>query len=177
MGALHESRVCVRYRHCERDAVDVGDGAAGVSRHPGLLHLLVRLRHGGERGWPRVGRCGLDIRSEETRMRCWPFGVARAHFNVTSSAHRPSTFLIHTLYCHTPQDQHASKELSGCQSTWSCLFIHALEDARPFPIPAIAIMAVESNSANSCSVFHLCNDRMRAMSPGSSERLCFVVMP
>jgi hypothetical protein len=83
-----ESRVCVRYRHCERDAVDVGDGAPGVTRHPGLLHLLVCLCHVAK------GACGRKLDAvawncdlASTRSRCWPLGVARAHSNVTSSAH------------------------------------------------------------------------------------------
>jgi hypothetical protein len=37
ISSLLESWVCVRYRHCERDAVDVGDRTPGVTRHPGLF--------------------------------------------------------------------------------------------------------------------------------------------
>ncbi len=48
--------MCVRYRHCERDAVHICHGAPGVSRHPGLLHLLVCLRHDGRMSVVRVGR-------------------------------------------------------------------------------------------------------------------------
>jgi hypothetical protein len=73
-----ESGVCVRYRHCERDAVDIGDGAPSVTRHPRLFKLLVCLRHVSQRKWSEldavIAKCCLG----ETRRRAVLFEMARA---------------------------------------------------------------------------------------------------
>jgi hypothetical protein len=87
-------------------------------------------------------------------MRCWPFGVARAHFNVTSSARRPSTFLTHSLSCHTPQDQHASKVVWMSERVQVSSHTRA-RSYHTVPVYANAIMAIESNSAHLCSVYRL----------------------
>jgi hypothetical protein len=73
-----ESGVCVRYRHCERDVVDIGDGAPGVTRHPGLLQLFVRLRHVSQRVWSELDAVFAKSCWGLTRRRAVLFEMARA---------------------------------------------------------------------------------------------------
>jgi hypothetical protein len=94
IDSLLELWVCVRYRHCERDSVDVGDGASGVTRHPGLLHLLIRLRHGDQ----NTASSELDaVRDEgcQGATRClecssWPFGCGQSFRTSRHIVHFPS---------------------------------------------------------------------------------------
>jgi hypothetical protein len=64
--------VCVRYRHCERDAINVCHGAPGVSRHPGLLHLLICLRHDTKMSVKRVGRLSCNTMVGASDASRWP---------------------------------------------------------------------------------------------------------
>jgi hypothetical protein len=93
-----ESWVCVRYRHCERDAVDIGDGAPSVARHPGLFQLFVCLRHFAERTWSELDAMFAKCCLAETRRRAVLFDMARAS-GVQTSRHVsvcafPSSFLL-----------------------------------------------------------------------------------
>jgi hypothetical protein len=78
--------VCVRYRHCERDAVHVCHGAPGVSRHPGLLHLLVCLRHDGRMSVVRVGRLLCNAMVGASDASGWPL-PSRAVAQASMTSH------------------------------------------------------------------------------------------
>jgi hypothetical protein len=168
MGALRESRVCVRYRHCERDAVDVGDGAAGVSRHPGLLHLLVCLRHGGKRAWPRVGRCGLEMRSGGDALEVLAFWGGTCALQRHSMC--PSSFHFHYtryLFFHH-EDEHATAKYMVSEHM-EVSRVHVLEPIMPCSVPVNVALSIELNSAQLRCMTQLYKPRMRSMGPDTAR--------
>jgi hypothetical protein len=113
-----KSRVCVRYRHCERDAVDVGDGAPGVTRHPGLFHLLVCLCHIAKGAGPRVGRCGLEMRPGFDAFEVLAFGLW--HVRASTSPHlRMPSFPLHFAHRLLFSDQEQTRCCKRIVRWWS----------------------------------------------------------
>jgi hypothetical protein len=97
----------------------------------------------------------------ETRSRCWPFGVARARFNVTPCVRRLSTFITHAIFSFTTKTNMLQQNI-WFRSTWKCL-LHVLEPMRPFSNPVNVTMSIELNSAHLQCMSQLYNARMRAM--------------
>jgi hypothetical protein len=98
----------------------------------------------------------------ETRSRCWPFGVARARFNVTPCARRLSTFFTHTIFSFTTRTNRPQQNI-WVSEQMEMSRVHVLEPIILFSVPVNVTMFIEFNSAQSRCMYQPHNTRMRAM--------------
>jgi hypothetical protein len=83
----------------------------------------------------------------ETRWRCWPFGVARARFNVTPCVRRLSTFITHAIFSFSTKTNMPQQNI-WCRSTWKCLAYTCSNQSCHSPFPSMSPCPLSSTVLN-----------------------------
>jgi hypothetical protein len=78
----------------------------------------------------------------ETRSRCWPFGVARARFNVTPCVRRLSTFITHAIFSFTTKTNMLQQNIRVSEYM-EISRVHVVEPIIPYSVPVNVTMSIE----------------------------------